>query len=87
MKKIGSSCVIYRFDVLLQHRTVRSSSKTNGCDERKKSEDEKSRRLGYTGLNPRLIGELEHLKIKKRLIDETFASVMSESLGEYVLLK
>ena len=40
--------------------------------------------LGYTGL----FGELEHLKlenlkIKTRLIDEMFASVM----GEYVFLK
>ena len=57
VEKIGSSCVIYRFDVLLQHRTVRPSSKTNGCDERKKTEDEKSTRLGYTGLNPRVMGE------------------------------
>jgi hypothetical protein len=29
------------------------------------------------------LGELEHLKIKTRLIDEMFASVM----GEYVFLK
>ncbi len=40
---------------------------------------EKSTRLVYTGL----IGELEHLKIKTRSIDEKFASVM----GEYVFLK
>ena len=33
----------------------------------------------YTGL----VVELEHLKIKTRLIDEMFASVM----GEYVFLK
>jgi hypothetical protein len=37
-----------------------------------------STRLAYTGL----LGELEHLKIKTRLIDEKFASVM----GEYVFL-
>jgi hypothetical protein len=36
-------------------------------------------RLTYTGL----LGELEHPKIKTRLIDEMFASAM----GEYVLLK
>jgi hypothetical protein len=30
-----------------------------------------------------LLGELEHVKIKTRLIDEMFASVM----GEYVFLK
>ncbi len=49
------------------------------CDERLKSKSEKSTRLSYTGL----FGELEHLKIKKRLIDEKFPSVM----GEYVFLK
>ena len=49
------------------------------CDERLKTKTEKSTRLTYTGL----IGELEHLKIKTRLIDEKFASVM----GGYVFLK
>jgi hypothetical protein len=37
-----------------------------------------STRLTYTGF----LGELEHLKIETRLIDEMFASVM----GEYVFL-
>jgi hypothetical protein len=49
------------------------------CDERLKSKTEESTRLTYTGL----IGELEHLKIQTRLIDEMFVSVM----GEYVFLK
>ena len=49
------------------------------CDERLKPKGEKSTRLTYTGL----IGELEHLKIETRLIDEMFVSVM----GEYVFLK
>jgi hypothetical protein len=49
------------------------------CDERLKIKTEKSTRLTYTGL----IGELEHLKIKTRLIYEMFPSVM----GEYVFLK
>jgi hypothetical protein len=49
------------------------------CDERLKTKSEKSTLLGYTGL----IGELEHLKIETRLIDEMFVSVM----GEYVFLK
>ena len=49
------------------------------CDERLKTKTEKSTRLTYNGL----FGELEHLKIKTRLIDEMFASVM----GEYVFLK
>jgi hypothetical protein len=49
------------------------------CDERLKTNTEESTRLTYTGL----IGELEHLKIETRLIDEMFTSVM----GEYVFLK
>ncbi len=49
------------------------------CDERLKTKSEKSTRLGYTGF----LGELEHRKIKTRLIDEMFPSVM----GEYVFLK
>jgi hypothetical protein len=44
-----------------------------------KPKSEKSTRLGYTGY----LGELEHLKINTRLIDEMFASVM----GENVFLK
>ena len=55
------------------------------CDERLKGEE--STRLVYPDtrklFDTGLIGELEHLKIKTRLIDETFASVM----GEYVFLK
>ena len=49
------------------------------CDERLKTKVEESTHLVYTWL----IGELRHLKIKTRLIDEMFASVM----GEYVFLK
>ena len=49
------------------------------CDERLKTKTEKSTLLKYTDL----LGELEHLKIKTRLIDEMLASVM----GEYVFLK
>jgi hypothetical protein len=44
------------------------------CDERLKTKDEESTRLSHTGL----IRELEHLKIKTRLIDEKFVSVMGE---------
>jgi hypothetical protein len=43
-------------------------------DERLKGKGEGSTRLVYTGL----CGGLEHLKIETRLIDERFASVMSE---------
>ena len=49
------------------------------CDERLKTKVEESTHLVYTGL----LGELEHLKIETRLIDEMFPSVM----GEYVFLK
>jgi hypothetical protein len=44
------------------------------CDERLKAKGEESTRLTYTGLR----GELEHVKIKTKLIDERFASVMGE---------
>jgi hypothetical protein len=44
------------------------------CDERLKPKGQESTCLTYTGL----IGELEHLKIETRLIDEKFASVMGE---------
>jgi hypothetical protein len=49
------------------------------CDERLKTKPQESTRLVYTGF----LGELEHLQIETRLIDEMFASVM----GEYVFLK
>jgi hypothetical protein len=48
-------------------------------DERLNTKVEESTRLTHTGL----IGELEHLKIKSRLIDEKCVSVMDE----YVFLK
>jgi hypothetical protein len=44
------------------------------CDDRLKPKGEESTRLTYSGL----LGELEHLKIETRLIDEKFASVMGE---------
>ena len=44
------------------------------CDERLNPKAEESTRLAYTGL----LGELKHLKIETRLIDEKFASVMGE---------
>jgi hypothetical protein len=46
-----------------------------GYHERLKSKsEEESTHLVYTGL----FGELEHLKVKTRLIDEKFVSVMGE---------
>jgi hypothetical protein len=44
------------------------------CDERLQPKGEESTCFGYTGL----LGELEHLKIETRLINEKFASVMGE---------
>ena len=41
------------------------------CHETLQTKTEESTRLVYTGL----LGELEHLKIETRLIDERFASV------------
>jgi hypothetical protein len=48
-------------------------------DERLKPKGEESTCLVYTGM----LGELEHLKMEARLINEKFASVM----GECVILK
>jgi hypothetical protein len=44
------------------------------CDVRLKPKGEESTYLTYTGL----LGELEHLKIETRLINEKFASVMGD---------
>ena len=44
------------------------------CYERLKTKSEESTRLVYTGF----LGELEHLKIETRLINEKFESVMGE---------
>ena len=44
------------------------------CDDRLKTKTEESTHLTDTGL----VVELEHLKIKTRLIDEKFASVWGE---------
>ncbi len=46
------------------------------CDERLQTKSKEFTRLPYTGL----VLELEHLKIKTRLIDEKFTNAM----GEYV---
>ena len=71
-------------DVCVYYESIKRELKTRPmyecrCDERLKTQPEKSTRLVYTGL----LGELERLKIMTRLIDEMFASVM----GEYVFSK
>ncbi len=73
-----------RLEGLVYYESIKRELKTRPiyecrCDERLKTNVEESTRLTCTGL----IGELEHLKIKTRLIDEMFTSVM----GEYVFLK
>ncbi len=73
-----------RIKTFLYYESIKWQLKTRPtnecrCDERLKTETEESTRLGYSGL----LGETKHLKIKTRLKDEKFTSVM----GEYVFLK
>ena len=70
--------------ILVYYESIKRELKTRPiyecrCDERLKPKGEESTCLAYTGL----LGELEHLKIETRLINEKFVSVM----GEYVFLK
>ncbi len=70
--------------IIVYYESIKRELKTRPiyecrCDERLKTTDQESTRLVYTWL----LGELEHLKIETRLIDEKFACVM----GEYVFLK
>ncbi len=44
------------------------------CDERLQTKSKEFTRLPYTGL----VLELEHLKIERRLINESFANAMGE---------
>ncbi len=64
---------------ILYYESIKRELKTRPinecrCDERLKSQAEESTRLTYNGL----IGGPEHVKIKTRLIDEKFPSVMGE---------
>ncbi len=72
MVSVSNEKVVY-------YESIKGESKTRPiyecrCDERLKTKAEESTRLTYTGL----LGELEHLTIETRLIDEKFASVMGE---------
>jgi hypothetical protein len=69
---ISSEDVVY-YEMIKEELKIKSISECR-CDERPKTKTEKSTRLTYTGF----LGELEHLKIKTRLIDEMFTSVMGE---------
>jgi hypothetical protein len=65
-------CVVY-YESIKRELEINPISECR-YDERLKTKAEEFTRLGYTGL----FGELEHLKIKTRLIDERFTSVMGE---------
>ncbi len=67
--------IIFSFFIehVVYYESIKRERKTKpryecGGDERLKTKDEESTHLTYTGL----VGELEHLKIKTRLIDEMF---------------
>jgi hypothetical protein len=69
----------YLYFKVVYNETIKRESKIKPnsecrCDERLESKVEESTRLSDTGL----FGELEHPKIKTRLTDEKFASVMGE---------
>ena len=71
--------VDYRFYTIVYYESIKRDLKNRlvfeyRCDERLKTKTEESTRLGYTGL----VVELEHLKIKTRLIDEKFTSMRGE---------
>ncbi len=72
----------YRYPKVVYYESIKREIKIKPfsecrCDERLKTKSQESARLTYTGL----LGELEHIKIKTRLIDERFVRVK----GEYVI--
>jgi hypothetical protein len=82
--KVGVNSVRQKILLFVYYESRKQDLKTRPiyecrCDERLKSKSKKSTHLTYTGS----YGELEHLKMKTRLINEMFASVM----GEYMFLK
>ena len=64
---------LFYFEVIKREPNIRPIYECR-CDERLKTRVEESTRLTCT----QLVGELEHLKTETRLIDEMFASEMSE---------
>jgi hypothetical protein len=75
--EISVVCIVVHYETIkeeLQTRPTKTCRVIRRCDERLKTKTEESTRLVYTGF----LGELEHLKIKTRLIDERFPSVMVE---------
>ncbi len=71
-------CILFRVRIVYYETIKRELNRRliyeGRCDESLKGKPEESTRLTYTGL----CGELEHLKIETRLIDEMFSSVMGE---------
>ena len=65
-------CFVY-YETIKREIKIKPISECR-CDERLKTKSEESTRLVFTGL----FGELGHLKIETRLIDEKFVSVMGE---------
>jgi hypothetical protein len=69
---------VFYYDMIKRELKIRPISECR-CDERLKTKAEESTLLSDTWL----FGELDHLKMKTRLIDEKFASLM----GECVILR
>ena len=72
MCRLGRAKFVY-YETISRELKIKPISECR-YDERLKSKVEESSRLVHTGL----FGELERLKIKTRLIDEKFVSVMGE---------
>jgi hypothetical protein len=66
-------CLLVYYETIKWELKIKHNSECR-CNERLKTKDEESTILSDTGL----YGELEHLKVKTRLIDEKFASVIGE---------
>jgi hypothetical protein len=76
VRRVGTGRVWVQKRHLYCYESIKRELKTRpiyecGYDERLKTKVEESSRLPYTGP----FGELEHLKIKTRLIDDMFRSV------------
>ena len=77
VRRIDPSDLPFSLSFVVYYESIKRELQTRPIyecrsDERLKTQAEESTRLVYTGF----LGELEHLKIKTRLIDEMFASVI-----------
>jgi hypothetical protein len=71
--KMKSGGIVVYYETIKRELQIKPISECR-CDERLKTKTEEFTLLSDTGL----LGELEHLKIKTRLIDQKFVSVMGE---------